>query len=51
LDASWVQGPVLWILIVVGAIIAVALFSMSSLRVWMDAARKAKERMTAPPKD
>jgi NADH:ubiquinone oxidoreductase subunit 6 (subunit J) len=51
MDASSItQGPVLWILVIAGAIIAATLFSMSSLRAWLSAARRAGERMDSPPK-
>jgi hypothetical protein len=44
MPASWtVQEPVLWIVVIAGAIAAVTLASMSSLRAWLDAARKTKQ--------
>jgi hypothetical protein len=49
--SSTVEGPVLWIVVIVGAIIAVTLVSMSSLRVWLSAARRSKDRLRAPPGD
>jgi hypothetical protein len=52
MPASWtVQGPVLWIAVIAGAIVALTLASMSSLRVWLTTARKSKDHSQGPPKD
>jgi hypothetical protein len=52
MPASWTaEGPVLWIVVIAGAIIAVTLASKSSLRAWLSAARKSKDSSRVPPQD
>jgi hypothetical protein len=52
MPATWtVQEPVLWIMVIAGAIVALTLASMSSLRVWLTAARRSKVQSRVPPKD